>query len=403
MVVQVALAVVLLIGSGLMLRTASALKQVPPRFTQPRQILTMQISIPDQTSILNAEVPVQEAATRVYYEILDRIKAIPGVESASISNGMTMDGSRVLGFGGSIFMADRTYGAGEPPPLRRFKYVSPGYFKTMGNPLLAGRDLTLTDIQEARPVGVVSEALARELWHEPAAALGQRIQEVPKARWREIVGVAGNEHDEGPGHKASAIVCWPIPMRHFFQREIVIARDQLLGIRSVQGDATKLLKYVRQAVWSVNKNIPLAKVRTMQEIYNKSMARPSFALVMLAIAAGMSLLLSVVGIYGVISYAVSQRAREIGIRIALGASPRSVRMRFIREGSLLIAIGLVCGLAAATALSRLMTSLLFEVRPLDPATYLTVSAVLAATALLASYIPARRATKIEPMEALWAE
>jgi putative ABC transport system permease protein len=397
-VVQVALAVVLLIGSGLMLRTASALKQVPPGFTQPGRILTMQISIPD------AELPKREALVPAFYEILDRIKTIPGVESVCISNSMTMDGSIVMGHGGFVFVAGRTYVGGETPPLRRFKYVSPGYFNTMGNPLLAGRDLTRADIQEARPVVVISEALARELWHEPAAAaVGKRIQEVPNAPWREIVGVAGNEHDDGPDHKASAIAYWPMPVRHFFQQELLIARDQVFGICSVQADSKKLLNDVRQAVWSVNRNIPLARVRTMQEIYDKSMARPSFALVMLTIAAGMALLLGVVGIYGVVSYAVSQRTREIGIRMALGAPPQSVCLLFVRECLLLIVVGLVCGVAGAAALSRLMTTLLFEVSPLDPATYLTVSALLAATALLASYIPARRAARIEPMEALRAE
>jgi predicted permease len=315
---------------------------------------------------------------------------------------MTMDGSRMMGYGSPIFAADQTYSAGVPP-VRRFKYISPGYFKTMGNSLVAGRDLTLTDIFEARPVAVVSEALARELWHEPGAAIGKRIQEVPNAPWREIVGVAGNEHDEGPDHAASAIVYLPTMVRNLFHREVVLGRDQFFAVRSRQANSAKLLKDVRQAVWSVNHNLPLAKVRTMQEIYDQAIARPTFALVMLTIAAGMALLLGVVGIYGVISYAVSQRTREIGIRMALGAPRQAVRLLFMRECLLLVVAGLVCGVAGAAALSRLMTSLLFEVSPLDSATYLTVSAVLAAAALLASYVPARKSTAIEPMEALRAE
>jgi ABC-type antimicrobial peptide transport system permease subunit len=153
----------------------------------------------------------------------------------------------------------------------------------------------------------------------------------------------------------------------------------------------------------VNPDLPIAGVRTMQEVYDRSMARTAFTLVMLSIAAGMALLLGIVGIYGVISYAVSQRTREIGIRIALGAPPQSVRQMFVREGLLMTAIGVVCGLAAAAGLTRLMKALLFEVSPLDPATYCAVSLVLAAAALLASYIPARRATTIEPVEALRVE
>jgi predicted permease len=396
-IVQVALAMVLLIGSGLLLRTASALRQVPTGFTRPRQILTMQISVPD------AETPKQELALQSFYGILEKVNAIPGVEFACISTGMTMDGSRMMGYGSPIFAADQTYSDGGIPPVRRFKYISPAYFKTMGNTLVAGRDLTLTDIFEARPVAIVSEALARELWRQPAAALGKRIQEVPNAPWREIVGVAGNEHDEGPDHAASAIVYLPTMVRNLFHHEVVLGRDQFFAVRSRQANSAKLLNDVRQAVWSVNRNLPLAKVRTMQEIYDQAVARPSFALVMLTIAAGMALLLGVVGIYGVISYAVSQRTREIGIRMALGAPQQSVRLLFVRECLLLIVVGLVCGVAVAAALSSLMTSLLFDVSPLDAATYLTVSAVLAAAALLASYIPARRATTIEPMEALRAE
>lgn len=396
-IVQVALAMVLLIGSGLMLRTASALRQVPTGFTRPRQILTMEISVPE------AEVPKPEQALLSFYDILEKVKAIPGVDLACISTGMTMDGSRIMGYGSPIFAADQTYSAGGFPAVRRFKYISPGYFKTMGNSLAAGRDLTLTDIFEARPVAIVSEALARELWHEPRAAIGKRIQEVPNAPWREIVGVAGNERDEGPDHAASAIVYLPTMVRNLFHREVILSVDQLFAIRSRQANSANLLNDVRRVVWSVNHNLPLAKVRTMQEIYDQAIARPSFALVMLTIAAGMALLLGVVGIYGVISYAVSQRTREIGIRMALGASERSVRLLFVRECLLLIVVGLVCGVAGAAALSRLMTSLLFDVSPLDSATYLTVSTVLAAAALLASYIPARRATTIEPMEALRAE
>lgn len=396
-IVQVALAMVLLIGSGLMLRTASALRQVRTGFTRPSQILTMQISMPD------AEIPKQELALQSYYLILEKVKAIPGVDLASISTGMTMDGSRMMGYGSPIFAADQPYSGGGFPPVRRFKYISPGYFKTMGNSLVTGRDLTLTDVFEARPVAIVSEALARELWHEPGAAIGKRIQEVPNAPWREIVGVAGNERDEGPGYAAPAIVYLPSMVRNLFHQEVVLGRDQFFAIRSRQANSAKLLNEVRQAVWSVNGNLPLSKVRTMQEIYDQAMARPSFALAMLTIAAGMALLLAVVGIYGVISYAVSQRTREIGIRVALGAPQQSVRLLFVRECLLLIVVGLGGGAAGAAALSSLMTSLLFDVSPLDAATYLIVSAVLAAAALLASYIPARRATTIEPMDALRAE
>jgi putative ABC transport system permease protein len=393
-VVQVALALVLLVGSGLMIRTARALKHVPPGFTQPEQILTLHVSIPD------AEVPKPEQATRTYNNILEKVAAIPGVTAVGLTNSISMDGDHD---NDPIFAADKAYADGQVPPMRRYKFISPGYFKAMGNPVLAGRDLTWTDIYETRPVVLVSEALARELWRDPAAALGKQIRENPTGKWREVVGVAGNERDDGVDHKATAIVYWPMMLRDFWTQPLTTQRGQAFAIRSTRTGSASFLNEVRQAVWSVNPDLPIAGVRTMQEVYDRSMARTAFTLVMLSIAAGMALLLGIVGIYGVISYAVSQRTREIGIRIALGAPQQSVRQMFVREGLLLTAIGVVCGLAAAAGLTHLMKALLFEVSPLDPATYCAVSLILAAAALLASYIPARRATTIEPVEALRVE
>jgi putative ABC transport system permease protein len=393
-VVQVALALVLLISAGLMIRTVRALKQVQPGFVRPEQILTLHVSIPD------AQVPKAEQTVRVYYDILQKIAAIPGVTSAGLSNSITMDG---YSDNDPIFAADKVYSENRVPPLRRYKFISPGMFKTMGLPLLAGRDFTWTDLFEERPFVLVSENLARELWHDPAAAIGKQVRETPKSPWRQVIGVVGNERDNGVQEKAPTIVYWPMIVKDFWGQPSVAQRGQAFAIRSSRTGSAGLLKEVRQAVWSVNPDLPIANVRTVQEIYDKSMARTSFTLVMLTIAAGMALLLGVVGIYGVISYAVSQRTREIGIRIALGAPQQAVRRMFVRQGLWLTAIGLACGLAAAFALTRLMAALLFEVSPLDPITYGAVSAALAAAALLASYIPARRATNIEPVEALRIE
>jgi putative ABC transport system permease protein len=390
-IVQVALALVLLIGSGLMIRTARALKQVQPGFTQPEQILTLGVSIPD------AEVPKTEMAVRTYNNILEKVAAIPGVSAAGLANSITMDGNND---NDPIFAADKAYADGQIPPLRRYKFISPGFFKAMGNPLLAGRDLTWTDIYQTRPVVLVSEALARELWRDPVAALGKQIRESPKGSWREVVGVVGNDRDDGVDQKATAAVYWPMMLRDFWGQPVMAQRGQIFAIRSTRTGTAGLLDQVRRAVWSVNPNLPIANVRTVREVYDRSMARTAFTLVMLSIAAGMALLLGVVGIYGVISYAVSQRTREIGIRMALGAPQQSVRRMFVREGLLLTAIGVVCGLTAAAGLTHLMKALLFEVSPLDPATYCAVSLVLAAAALLASYIPARRATLIAPVQAL---
>src|SRR5580658_1144808 len=393
-IVQVSLALVLLISSGLMIRTVQALKRVQPGFTDPTQILTLHVSIPD------AQAPKAEQVIRTYNNILEKIAAIPGVISTGLSNSITMDGSND---NDPIFAADKTYAESQIPPLRRFKYISPGFFKSMGNPLLAGRDLTWTDTYEKRPVVLVSESLARELWHDPSAALGKQIRENPKAAWREVIGVVGNERDDGVDQKASTIVYWPMLIKDYWGQPLMAQRSQAFAVRSSRTGSASFLNEVRRAVWSVNPDLPIANVRTVQEIYERSLVRTSFTLVMLTIAGGMALLLGIVGIYGVISYSVSQRTREIGIRIALGAPQQTVRKMFVREGLTLTAIGVACGLVAALALTRLMASLLFEISPLDPATYGTVSAMLVAAAMIASYVPAHRATMIEPVEALRVE
>ncbi len=393
-VVQVGLALVLLIGSGLMIRTVRALSHVQPGFTNPEQILTLHIAIPE------AQAPKPEQVLQTYNNMLEKIAALPGVTSVGLANSITMDGNND---NDPIFASDHVYAESQIPPLRRFKFVSPGLLKTMGNPVLAGRDFTWTDVYGKRPVVLVSESLAQELWREPAAALGKQIRENPKGTWRQIIGVTGNDRDDGVDKKTPPTVYWPLLITNFWGEQVNIQRDLAFAIRSSRTGAANFLSEVRQAVWSVNPNLPIANVRTVKEIYDRSMARTSFTLVMLTMAAGMALLLGVVGIYGVISYAVSQRTREIGIRIALGAPQQSVRQMFVRQGLLLTGIGVGCGLAAALVLTRLMKALLFEVSTMDPLTYGAVSAVLVMAAMLASYLPARRATNIEPVEALRVE
>jgi len=393
-VVQVSLALVLLIGSGLMIRTVRALKQVPPGFTKPEQILTLSVPIPE------AQAPAPVQVVRTYNNILDKVAAIPGVVSVGLTNSITMDG---YSDNDPIFASDKLYAESQIPPLRRYKFISPGYFAAMGNSLVAGRDLTWTDIYEKRPVVLVSESLARELWRTPVAALGKQVRENPKAPWRQVIGVAANERDDGVNRQATTMVYWPMMVQNFWGQDLRAPRGQIFAIRSTRAGSAGFLSEVRQAVWSVNPDLPLANVRTVEEVYGKSMARTSFTLVMLGIAAGMALLLGLVGIYGVVSYTVSQRTREIGIRVALGAPPQAVRQIFVRQGLVLTAVGVACGIAAAAVLTRLIKALLFEVSPLDPLTYLAVSVALAAAALLASYVPARRATTIEPVEALRVE
>jgi putative ABC transport system permease protein len=393
-VVQVALALVLLVGSGLMIRTFQALRHVDPGFTTPQELLTLRLSIP------TAQVKEPEAVIRMHQAIREKIAAVPGVTSAGLTSLVPMTD---FGWHDPIFAADKNYEQNQLPPIRSFKFISPGLLETMGNTLVAGRDFMWEDAYGKRPVALVSENLARELWGQPSAAIGKRIREGLKSDWREVVGVVSDERDEGLDKKTPTIAFFPMLMSKFEGDDPSVRRGMSYVVRSRRAGTIAFTNEVSRAVWSVNPNLPLASVRTLDEVVKKSMARTSFTLVMLAIAGAMALLLGIAGIYGVISYSVSQRTREIGIRMALGAQRAEVTRMFVRYGAGLAAIGIVCGLAAAFALSRLLGTLLFEVSALDPLTYAAVCGTLAAATVVASYVPALRATLVNPVTALRAE
>jgi predicted permease len=302
-----------------------------------------------------------------------------------------------------VFAEDHTYRPGELAPIRRFKWISPGFLKTMGTPLLAGRDLTWTDIYNLNPVALVSENLAREMWHDPAAALGKRIRVGTTDDWREVVGVVSNVYDDGLNQKPSTVAYWPLMMRNFEGDGVSTRRELSFTLRTPRAGTESLMKEVRQAVWSVDANLPLATVRTVDYYYRSSMARTSFTLLMLGVAGVMALLLGTVGIYGVIAYSVSQRTREIGIRMAMGAQRSELTGMFVRHGLLLTGIGVGIGLVAAFFSMRFLSTLLFGVKPVDLLTYGGVSLGLVVTALLASYLPSRRAATVNPVEALRGE
>jgi hypothetical protein len=291
---------------------------------------------------------------------------------------------------------------GKTPPLRLFKNVSPGFFQTAGTRILAGRELTWTDIYGLRPYAMVSGSLARELWGTPTGAIGKRFREFKQ--WWQVVGVVQDVRERGVQDPAPATVYWPSMMGDLYGPGTLDAvRTVTFAIRSNRTGTEAFLNEVRHAVWSANASLPLASVRTMGEIYDQSLAGTSFTLVMLGIAGAMALVLGVIGLYGVISYAVSLRRREIGIRLALGAQPAELRRAFVRSGLALTGVGIAIGLAAAVGLTRLMGSLLFGISPLDPLTYVAVPVVLAVAAAVASYLPARGVAAVDPVEALRAE
>jgi predicted permease len=393
-VVQVALALVLLIGSGLMIRTFIAMRHVNPGFTAPDQVLTLRLFIPE------TQLKDPDAVARMHQSIMEKIEAVPGVSSVGLSSLLPLSGN---GWNDPVYIADRNYTQNEIPPIRLFKFASPGLLKTMGTRLVAGRDLTWEDVFDKRHVALVSEKLARELWKEPSAAVGKQLRENLKSPWREVVGVVEDEHHRGLDQPAVTTVMFPFLMDTFEGDVGFVRRTMVYLIRSPRTGSAGFTGEVSRAVWSVNGNLPLANVRSLDALMRASMARTSFSLIMLAVAGAMALLLGVAGIYGVIAYSVSQRTREIGIRMALGAQRREVTRMFVRYGIRLVAVGLACGLVAAIALTRLMTSLLFGISALDPLTYVLVCAGLVAAAALASYLPALRATTVNPVTALRAD
>jgi ABC-type antimicrobial peptide transport system permease subunit len=245
-------------------------------------------------------------------------------------------------------------------------------------------------------VAIISESFAREYWHGARNALGKRIRVGTTDQWREIVGIAGDTYDDGVNKPAPTSVYWPIMMDQFEGQKEMVHRPITIAIRSARAGSDAFMKEVQQAVWSLDPELPLSSVRTLGYLYRKSMARTSFTLVMLGVAGGMALLLGIVGIYGVISYSVLQRTREIGIRMALGAQRQTITAMFVSDGLRLTGIGAACGLLAAFATMRLMSSLLFNVSPVDPVTYAAITAGVFAAACLACYLPSRRAAAVDP-------
>jgi predicted permease len=391
---QIALAIVLLICAGLMIRTFLVLTHVNPGFVRPSELQTFRIAIPV------SDVADDTVVAHIEQQIHDKLAAIPSVSAVALASAVPLDQDSRFD---NVFAQDRAYVQGAAPPIRHLVFVSPGYFATLGIPLIAGRDLTWSDIHNKVPVALISENFAHEYWHTPADALGKRIRIRTTDGWSEIVGVVGNVHDQGMDKPAPTNVYWPVLQANFWGRPLRAQRNVTFVLRSSLAGSESLLKQVRQAVWSVDGNLPLASVYTLNHLYIRSLAPVSFTLVMLGAAGGVALLLGAVGLYGVIAYSVAQRTREIGVRVALGAQRSDVVRLFLREGMSFILVGLPLGLAGAFAITRLLSSLLFGVKASDPLTFVSAAVVLVLVAFAACHIPARRALRIDPMEALKSE
>jgi predicted permease len=323
-----------------------------------------------------------------YEQISARLQQIPGVSAVGLGI-ITMDGTAAKG---PIFVEGVT--APTLPPIRFIWWVGAGYFEAMGNPIIAGRSITWTDIHQLRPLALISENLALEYWDAPAKAIGHRIRSFPNEPWREIVGVVGNVRADGLNHPPPALVYVPVA------NEQAVNRSMMYVVRSGRAGTANFLRELQQAVWSVNPRVPLANVRTLAEIQADSMAATSFATVMLTIAASVALLLALVGVYSVVSHIAAERTNEVGIRMALGAQIGDVRRLFVRHGLVLALIGIAIGLGGAALMTPVMSTLLYGVGPVDPVTYVAASMALAGVTLLATYLPARRASRVQPIIAL---
>ncbi len=383
-VVQMALALALLVGSGLMIRTFQSMRSVHPGFNDPEGLQTLRVSIP------RTAAPKDHELLLIHQNLVNRLAAVPGVTQVSLIGELPMTGATSQD---PIMASDHSYEANQIPPLRRFITAAPATFRTLSASLQAGREYTWTDIHEKRNVVIIGENFAREYWGSAQAAIGKQIRSNPNDPWSEVIGVAGDILHDGVDKKAPSTVYWPLKY----------ALSMTYLVRGPRAGSESYATEIRQAVWAVSGSLPVTDMRTMKQVYDKSMSRTAFTLTLLGISGFMALLLSVVGIYAVISYSVAQRTREIGIRMALGAQQGKLKMMFVRHGLLWGGIGAAAGLAAAAALSRLMSALLFEINPVDPLTYSVVAVGLLAAAAVASYLPARRVTRVDPVEALRAE
>ena len=379
-IAQVALALVLLIGAGLLVRSFIALSEVAPGFTQPEHVETIRLFIPE------AEVPKPEQVAQMQSDIAHAVATIPGVSAVAFGTALPLEFEYRNGNPVSV---DGKTPVGRMPPNRMIKRISPGLFAALGTRLVDGRDFTWSDLLNQRRVAIISENMAREYWSEPRDALGERIQINGDQEWSAIVGVAQNVYDNGVDQQPPSLVYFPGSRRGI-----------TFAIRSSRAGTESLVKEIAAKIHATDPNLPVAQIRTLHDVYRLTMARRSFTLVLLGIAAAMAITLSIIGVYGVLAYAVVQRRKEVGIRLAIGAEPRAIKILFLRQGLILMCVGLAIGLVSARGLTQWMASLLFGVKPSDPLTYGIAGIVVIAAALAASYVPARRAAFLNPIEAL---
>ncbi len=396
-VVQVALALVLLVGSGLLARSFQRMRAVDPGFKSDN-VLTVRLSLPDATYRTPAEI------SRFFYQVTTRLATVPGVQVAGAASKLPL-----LEAGNSnngVWVEDHPITSTELPTIHQTVSITQDYFKAMSIPIVEGRTFRDNGSDRAPHEMIVARSFARHFWPN-GSAIGKRVKTGgPDAPWSTIVGVVGDVHDEALTKPVDEVMYQPtiglMQPQPGVPDTVVAENVMTLTIRTA-GDPLAVFPTVRNEIWALDRNLPLINVQALSSVVNGAMARTTFTLIMIGAAAGVALLLGAIGIYGVISYMVSLRTREIGVRMALGARSDQVRRMVVRQGLVLAAIGAAIGLAGALAMSRLISSLLYGIAPYDPLTLGSVTLGLLLVAAVASWLPAMRAARIDPIEALRSE
>jgi putative ABC transport system permease protein len=386
-VLEVASAMVLLVGAGLLIKSFWRLQKVDPGFN-PDNALTLSVSLPRR------KYPEENQRVAFFRQLLEKVGALPGVQAVGATSPLPLSGDTVLAF--------VVQGRAPAPPgagqSSNFYAVSADYFKAMEIPLRRGRLFTERDARDSPHVAVINETMARKIFPEEDP-VGKRItfdtgDDNPNPDWYEIVGVVGDVKQYGLDRAT------PLQTYEPFTQQ---TSSSMTIVARAADDPANLTSAIRNAVLQIDKEQPIANIRTLDRILSTSIAQQRFSMLLLGVFAAVAMLLAAIGIYGVLSYSVTQRAHEVGIRMALGAGRRDVLRLMIGHGMLLTLIGVAAGLAAAFALTRLMSALLFDVSATDPITFGLIALLLVTVALLACWIPARRATKVDPIVALRIE
>jgi predicted permease len=391
-IAQFALSLVLLAGAGLLVRTFASLLGTETGMST-EHVLTMHIPFATKSP---RYADGDAALNRFFVPVLQRVSAVPGVRHAGIISLLPLQDSYT---NGSFWISGKSYARTSDVPFAEWRFISPGYFQALGIPLRRGRDVALTDDNKGQQVVVVNDALAKQFFPNEDA-IGKAIYAggAPQANTPPIiiVGVAGDVRESRLDAKPQPVLYFP------YTQNTWALGDMVLVVKSA-GDELQLAKPVEAAIRSVDPTQPVFAVRSMEDVIARSIADRRLYLGLLGAFASIALLLAIAGIYGVMSYSVAQRTREFGIRLALGSEASGVRRLVVWQGTRLALLGLVVGLPSAYLLTRLLRSLLYDVQPGDPATLLGVSLLLAAVSVVASYVPARRATRVDPIIAMRAE